>query len=122
MNEQELIHRYVTVHLAQNEGLCRLLALLIQSCTDDIEFPKDKLIGEDWDFARAGQKVNITFVDPYRVETGYLFFLPGLEAQDIYKGGIVHIPALSENQNEQCWYCLKHVAIFSEQIELLPDL
>jgi len=113
---------FVEMHLADNENLTRLLALAFHIAyhDEDVPFPKDKLIGEDWDCAIPGQKITITWTDPYRVEEGYLFVLPGLESQDIYKS-IVHIP-LSYETNEQQWYMLKHLAIFADTVELMPNL
>lgn len=88
---------------------------------DEVPFPKEKLVGE-WDFAKAGQRVQITWTDPYRTEEGYLMFLPGLESSDVYKGAIVHVPNTYENEEEQRWYTLKHLCIFTDSIELLPLL
>lgn len=121
MNKQILLD-YVIQHLQQNELLTKLLALGISSVTDDIPFPENKLVGEDWEGARAGQKVKVTWVDPYRIDEGYLFLLPGLEAQNIYLGGFVHIPSTYNDKTEQAWYSLKHLAILADQIELQPEI
>lgn len=119
---KNILFDYVVNYLKHNELLVKLLALGISSATDDIQFPEGKLIGEDWEGARAGQKVKVTFTNPYRVDEGYLFVLPGLEAQNIYLGGFVHVPSNCEDETEQVWYSLKHLAILADQIELTPDL
>ena len=112
-------YEIVLNYFAANKSICQLLTLAIYSCyTDDIPFPEDKLIG-DWDEAVAGQKVKVTWTNPYRIEDGYLFTLPGLESTDILKGGFVHIPRSDDDQ--QKWYVLKHIAIFADSIELQPD-
>jgi len=121
MNKQ-ILFDYVVEYLKHNELLCKLLALGISSASDSIPFPEDKLVGEDWEGAKAGQKVCITWTEPYRVDEGYLFVLPGLEAQNIYLGGFVHVPSRYEDQTEQAWYSLKHLAILADQIELQPEL
>ena len=107
--------------LAENEQLTKLLALLINSFDDSIPFPEDKLVG-DWTGVLPGQKVLITYTDPYRVEEGFIFTLPGFEAADVFKGGLVQIPRLSEDEDKQSWFLLKHVAIFADTIELEPML
>ena len=80
----------VAMHLPHNFPLCNLITTVLASIHDDLPFPTDKLIGEDWDFAVAGQKVKVTWTDPYREDEGYLLFLPGLASDDIYKGAIVY--------------------------------
>jgi hypothetical protein len=118
-----ILYNCVLNHLAANEKLCRLVALAVHAAyQDDIEMPMDKLIGCDWEFARGGQKVEITFVEPYRVESGYLFYLPGLRSDEPIEGALVHIPSLDDDETKQAWYVLKHLAIFAETIELMPDL
>jgi hypothetical protein len=107
--------------LAKNESLTTLLALLINSFDDDIPFPENKLIG-DWFDILPGQKVIITYTAPYRVETGFLFTLPGLESSNIYKGGIIQIPRLIDDEEKQTWMLLKHAAIFADTIELETTL
>ncbi len=119
---KDTFYNMVATYLAGNESLCRLLALAIQAAyRDDIPFPQDKLLG-DWDFATAGQKLRVVWTDPYREDEGYIFFLPGLESQNVYQGAIVHIPNSYDTEGEQKWYTLKHLAIFADQIELLPNL
>jgi hypothetical protein len=116
-----LLYRKVLDSLAKNENLTTLLALLINSFDDDIPFPDGKLIG-DWYDILPGQKVIITYTDPYRVEMGFLFTLPGFQADDIYRGGIIQIPRLSDNEEKQTWTLLKHAAIFADTIELETTL
>jgi hypothetical protein len=94
-----------------------LVALLILSAEDDVPFPYDKLIGP-WESVRPGQRIEITYTNPWRIETGYLFTLPGLYADDIFKGGIIQIPASSENEDKQTWILLKHAAIFANTLEV----
>lgn len=101
-----------------SEKLGKLVKLLIQSWDDGIEFPAATRLVGDWDNVSPGQKIIITFTEPYRVETGFLFTLPGLEADDIFKGGIVQIPSLRENDEEQQWFVFKHLAILADTIEL----
>jgi len=116
-----LLYIKVLDALAQNESLTTLLALLINSFDDDIPFPEDKLIG-DWFDIFPGQKVIITYTDPYRIETGFLFTLPGFESSNIYKGGIIQIPRLHDDEDKQTWTLLKHAAIFADTIELETTL
>ena len=94
-----------------------LATILLQSFEDDTPFPKDKLIG-DWDSVGPGQRVVITYIDPWRVEIGYLFTLPGLHADDIFKGGILQIPSNPEDETKQTWMLLKHAAIFAATLEV----
>jgi len=112
-------YEFVLNFLETNKSLCQFLTLAAYSIYNDIPFPEDKLVG-DWDEAIAGQKVTITWEDPYRVEDGYLFTLPGLEPTDILRGGFVHIP--EDDNQQQRWYVLKHLAIYASQIELQPNL
>lgn len=99
------------------EKLNTLIALLIYSVNDGIPFPKDKLIG-DWSAVCPGQRVVITYTNPWRVEIGYLFTLPGLYADDILKGGIIQIPHNSEDEDKQTWLLLKYAAIFADTLEV----
>lgn len=112
----------VAMHLPHNFPLCNLITTVLASIHDDLPFPTDKLIGEDWDFAVAGQKVKVTWTDPYREDEGYLLFLPGLASDDIYKGAIVHIPSPYNDDGYQQWFALKHLAILADQLELMPNL
>ncbi len=118
---QPALYDLVMMHLAQNESLVRLISLHIASQHDDLPFPKDKLLG-DWEFAIPGQKVKVTWTDPYNEEEGYLFVLPGCEPTDILNGAFVHIPNSFDEEGEQKWFVLKHLAVFAAQIELLPNL
>jgi hypothetical protein len=107
--------------MATNVKLTQLLSLLIYNYKlDDIPFPEEKLIG-DLDDIKPGCKIAITWSDPYRVEYGTVFTLPGL-CEDITKGGIVQIPDIEDSPNQQCWYILKQVAILADQIEIFPSL
>lgn len=100
--------------LAENEKLLTLIALWEQSLDDDIPFPRGKLIG-DWDSARPGDRVVITYTDPYKVVKGFIFTLPGHPEYGIIVNGIVQ-------HEEDGWILLKHVAIFAETIELETSL
>jgi hypothetical protein len=114
---------YVTVlnHMAENVKLTQLLSLLIYIYkTDDIPFPEEKLVGF-WEDVRPGRKIRITWTDPYRVEAGFLFTLPGL-CSDIRKGGVVQIPESDDDPLTQRWYTLKHLAIFADTLELETEL
>jgi hypothetical protein len=114
---------YLTVlnHMAENSKLTQLLSLLVYIYKmDDVPFPEDKLIG-DWEYAKPGRKVRITWTDPYRVEYGFLFTLPGL-CEDMLKGGVVQIPESDDDPTTQRWYTLKHLAIFADTLELEPEL
>lgn len=104
-----------------NKKLAQLIKLLYQSQKDNIPFPTEKLLG-DWDDVQPGRRVTITFVDPYRVEHGTLMVLPGIHADDMLKGGIVHIADSTLHPNKQAWYVLKYIAIFAETVELEPLL
>lgn len=99
--------------LAENEKLLTLIALWEQSLDDDIPFPRGKLIG-DWDSARPGDRVAITYTDPYKIVKGFILTLPGHPKYGILVNGIV--------QHEDGWILLKHVAIFAETIELETSL
>jgi hypothetical protein len=99
------------------EKLNTLVALVIHSVDDGTPFPKEKLIG-DWSSVRPGQRIEITYTDPWRVEIGYLFTLPGLYADDIFKGGIIQIPNTSEDEDKQTWILLKYAAIFANTLEV----
>jgi hypothetical protein len=41
-----------------------------------------------------------------------------LYADDILKGGIIQIPATSEDEEKQIWILLKHAAIFANTLEV----
>jgi hypothetical protein len=115
------LYTSVLDHLATNTKLCKLIAFLVQSLESNmIPLMTDKLVG-DWDEARAGQKVTVTWTDPYRVEDGYLMVLPGLRADDILEGGIVHIPRSSVDETQQHWYILKYLSILADSIEIHPE-
>ncbi len=117
----EALYYTVLNHLVENTKLSQLISLLVYTYKlDDVPFPEDKLVG-DWDTARPGRKVRITWTDPYRVEYGFLFTLPGL-CEDLFKGGIVQIPESDDDPNTQRWYTLKHLAIFADTLELEPEL
>ena len=117
---QAVLFEFVTAHLAQTDGLVRLLALFFASKYDDLPIPADKLVGE-WESAVAGQKVRITCTDPYRCDEGYLFVLPGCTSTDILNGSFVHIPNSFDEDGEQRWFLLKHLIIVADQVELLPN-
>jgi hypothetical protein len=108
-------------HVAENAKLTQLLALMIQSLDDGIVFPEEKLIG-DWEFAKPGQRVYVTYKNPYRMETGFLFTLPGVEADSILQAAIIQFPGMSEDDEKQMWILLKHAAILADTIELEPNL
>jgi hypothetical protein len=103
--------------LAANEQLLRLIALWEQSLGDDIPFPRGKLIG-DWDSARPGDRVVITYIDPYKIVKGFILTLPGHSEYGILVNGIVQ----HEEEGKVSWTLLNHVAIFAETIELETSL
>jgi len=104
--------------LAENEKLLQLIALWEQSLDDDIPFPKGRLIG-DWDSAKPGDRVLMTYIDPYRVVKGFILTLPGHPDYGILVNGIVQYKDEDDRAN---WILLKHVAIFAETIELETSL
>jgi len=105
-----------------NKKLASLLKLLEKSQTDNIPFPKDKIIGCDLEDIKPGQKVTITFTNPYRVEHGILIVLPGIDADNILKGGIVYIPESYQYPGKQLWIIFKYAAILADTIEVEPYL
>lgn len=115
------LYEQVLLALSKNEGFTSILALLVYSFNDGVEFPTEKLIG-DWSFIWPGQRIAITYSDPFRIEHGFLFTLPGFESNDVLKGGIVQIPRMSENENAQTWQVFKHVALFADTIEMEDSL
>ncbi len=106
----------ILTKLAANQKLLQLITLMYISQEDGIEFPLDKLVG-DWDNAKAGMRVKVTFTDPYKVEDGILMVLPGL-ADDLLKWGIVYVPDSNLYEGNQTWYCLKYLACLCDTIEL----
>jgi hypothetical protein len=107
--------------MAENAKLTQLISLVLFLYNmDDTFFPEEKLVG-DWDEARPGRRIKITWGDPYRIEYGFIFTLPGL-ASDLFKGGLVQIPESEDDPSTQRWYTLKHLAIFAETLELEPEL
>jgi len=115
------LYNTVLNHMAENTKLTQLLSYLISIYkVDDLPFPVDKLLG-DWDEVLPGRKIRITWEDPYRIEYGFLFTLPGL-CNDIFKGGLVQIPQSDDDPTTQRWYTLKHLAIFASTLELEIDL
>jgi hypothetical protein len=103
--------------LAENKSLLKLISLMYTSFYDNIPFPKEKLIG-DWDQARPGMRVKITYTDPnYYVDEGFLMVLPGMNSSDMLQGGIVYVHE-SEQTEQKIWYNLKYLAIFCDTIEL----
>ena len=119
MNEP--LFNIVSNHMAENVKLTHLLSLLVYVYkVDDVPFPVEKLVG-GWDEARPGCKVRITWIEPYRVEKGFLFTLPGL-CSDFFSGCLVQIPESEDDPTTQRWYTLKHLAIFADTLELEMDL
>lgn len=117
----EALYHIVLNQLAENAKLLQLISLVVDTYKlDDISFPEEKLIG-DWEDVRPGRKIKITWTEPYRIEYGFLFTLPGLCA-DIFKGGLVQIPESEDDPTTQRWYTLKHIAIFADTLELEIDL
>jgi len=108
-------------HMAENTKLTQFLALIIQFLDNEVEFPEHKLVG-DWESVKPGQRVYITYSDPYRVETGFLFTLPGIKTDNILQSAIIQIPSMSEDDDKQMWMLLKLVVIFADTIELEPNL
>jgi hypothetical protein len=105
--------------IAMNNKLTRLLALMCDPVLKTFTILPDKLVG-DWDDARAGDKITITLLDPYRVEHGVLMALPGIHANNIMEGGIVHVLEKADDPDTQYWMPLKYLAIMSESLELDP--
>jgi hypothetical protein len=115
------LYNKVLSHLSDNPKLCQLVSFLIQSVeSDDIPIIYDKLIG-DWDTLLSGQRVTVTWADPFCVDEGYIFMLPGLIPEEPLKGVIIHIPQSAKEENEQQWFVLKHLLVFAETIEIQPS-
>ncbi len=104
--------------LDKNQKLTKLLWLTFFANSELADFPEitEQLIG-DWDSAYWGQRITITFSDPYQVEAGYLFTLPALEGSFIDRA-LVHIPGTVKAEGEAFFYTLKHLATVTETIEL----
>ena len=114
----ESVFSDIMVGLEKNRPLSKLLWLTFFAGSELAEFPEitEQLVG-DWDDAMWGDKVLITFSDPYRIERGYLLTLPNLEG-DFIDRAIVHIPRLSTDTDESIYYTLKHLATIADTIEL----
>jgi hypothetical protein len=116
-----ILYNIVLNHMALNKKLTQLISLVLYLYElDDVPFPEEKLVG-DWDEVKPGRRIKITWSDPYRIEYGFLFTLPGLSS-DIYKGGIVQIPESEDDPDTQRWYTFKHLAVFAETLELEMEL
>ncbi len=79
-----------------------------------------KLIG-DWETVQPGQRVIITFEDPYRVEHGFLFTLPGLGI-DFFNSAIIQVPHCEEDPDTTLWFTFKDLICLASTIELEPFL
>ena len=118
------LFEFVSERLKSNGKLLALLSLVFSvsgSNEANITFPKDRLIG-DWTDARPGDRVSITWSNPYRIEHGFLFSLPGLKANDFLKCCVVQIPRPSTEEGHFHWFTLKHLTILADTIELEPIL
>ena len=100
-----------------SKGLEQLLYRLTNSLDADLEERViDKFIG-DWDFVQPGQRVIITWQDPYKVDHGFLFTLPG-GVGHFFDHAIVQIPT----EDNFYWFTLKDLACLATTIELEPLL
>ena len=108
--------------LLNRPGLLKLLWLTFFAHRELNDFPEitEQLIG-DWDSARWGQHVTITFDDPYHVLKGYLFTLPALDGTFIDRA-LVHVPGTYKDEGEAWFYTLKHLATIAVTTELEPSL
>jgi len=107
--------------MTENIQLIRLLALITFANDNSIPFPDGKLVGDGWDTVTPGRWMRITWTNPYKVEYGFLFTLPGM-CWDIFKNGVVQIPSRIDDPENQSWYTLKHLAIIASTLELEPEL
>ncbi len=103
---------------SDNLALSKLLSLVdnVYKDIDDSPDISNNLIG-DWDKAEWGQMIHITWADPYKCETGYLFTLPGLEGGFISRT-LVHIPHTEEDPSRGRFFTLSHLACVVSTIEL----
>ena len=121
----DAMYEYASAFLETKPRLVRLLALVAQAqvlendlfLSEDI---KDKFIG-DWDAVSPGDKVIVTFIDPYRVEEGFLFTLPDL-GPNFLEAAVVQIPNTEADQETTRWFTLSHLACIAETIELETTL
>ncbi len=121
MKQSEILYTTVLNHLAENTTLLQLFSMLIYNYkVESIDICEDKLIGA-WDEITPGRKIKITWTDPYRVEYGFIFTLPGL-CENIFKGAIVQIPESVDDPEVQRWYPLAYLAAFVDTLELEPEL
>lgn len=115
---------YAFAFLQTKPRLTRLVALIAQTqVLDDVledSAVEDKFIG-DWESVTPGDKVIVTFIDPYRVEEGFLFTLPDL-GPNFLEAAIVQIPNTEDDQETTRWFTLAHLICIAETIELEKTL
>ena len=121
----DAMYEYASAFLVTKPRLVRLLALVAQAQVwenDLFESPniEDKFIG-DWEDVAPGDNVIVTFIDPYRVEKGFLFTLPDL-GPNFLEAALVQIPNTESDQETTRWFTLSHLACIAETIELEKTL
>jgi len=120
----DAMYEYASAFLKTKPRLTRLVALIAQTQVLDEELTnpqmEEKFIGE-WDAVSPGDKVTVTFIDPYRVEEGFLFTLPDL-GPNFLEAAIVQIPNTEDDQETTRWFTLAHLACIAETIEMEKTL
>ncbi len=111
------MQNHVSEHLMGNEKLVSLIASLLFSLEDGLTTPVDKLIG-DWINLEPGQKVTITWSDPFKIEHGFIFTLPGFSNTKLLDTAIVQIPRSADDEDLTVWVLLKYVAILADTVEI----
>ncbi len=103
---------------SNNQSLTKLLSLVFEVSEDVYDLPgiANKLVG-DWELAEWGYAVHVTWENPYKCESGYLFTLPGLSGDFISKA-LVHIPHTEEDSEIGVFFTLRHLACVASTIEL----
>jgi hypothetical protein len=121
MKPTDILYNIVLNHMAENKKLTQLISLVINNTlVEPIPIDTTKLIG-DWDEVKPGDRVTITYTDPFRIEYGFIFTLPGL-CDSMLDSAIVQIPSMSEDPESQCWLPLAYLTAFAASVELEIEL
>lgn len=112
-----VLHDHLAEQIKGNQKLNQLMSTLIFSMEDGLTTPVDKLVG-DWSNLEPGQKVTITWSDPFKIEHGFIFTLPGFSGKKLLDVAIVQIPRSSNDENLSGWMLLKYLAMFADTVEI----